>query len=379
MCIRDRLERINFGSDGYFFVYDRSGKSLMHPRQATLVGKDLWNMTDPHGLPVIQALIRSATEGDGFQRYGWQKPSTGQVAEKLAYVSMLERWGWMLGTGIYLEDVDNAIAQVRHDVSSGIRTTMLAIAIVALIAVLLVFASGLTLNVSEHRLADRRQQQLTQRIITSQEEERSRLSRELHDGISQLLVSIKFKFELAGHELDAGKASAAQTLRQGIERLAGAIGEVRRISHDLHPSLLDTLGLASAIGQLASEFEQRSGLRVTYDNSLGDTRLSDDMNVALFRILQEALTNIERHAGAGQVTIQLTGDPRRVNLRISDDGTGFSPRQAEQSGGIGLRNIRERVEHFGGDFSIASTSAGTVLSVALLLSADVQQPRNEPA
>ena len=125
------LERINFGSDGYFFVYDRSGKSLMHPRQATLVGKDLWNMTDPHGLPVIQALIRSATEGDGFQRYGWQKPSTGQVAEKLAYVSMLERWGWMLGTGIYLEDVDNAIAQVRHDVSSGIRTTMLAIAIVA--------------------------------------------------------------------------------------------------------------------------------------------------------------------------------------------------------------------------------------------------------
>ncbi|WP_070886110.1 cache domain-containing protein [Pseudomonas argentinensis] len=373
------LERINFGSDGYFFVYDRSGRSLMHPRQATLVGKDLWNMTDPHGLLVIQALIRSATEGDGFQRYGWQKPSTGQVAEKLAYVTMLERWGWMLGTGIYLEDVDNAIAQVRHDVGSGIRTTMLAIAIVALIAVLLVFASGLTLNVSEHRLADRKQQQLTQRIITSQEEERSRLSRELHDGISQLLVSIKFKFELAGHELEAGKASAAQTLRQGIERLAGAIGEVRRISHDLHPSLLDTLGLASAIGQLASEFEQRSGLRVAYDNSLGDTRLSDDMNVALFRILQEALTNIERHARASEVTIQLTGNPRRVDLRISDDGTGFSPRQAEQSGGIGLRNIRERVEHFGGDFSIASTSAGTVLTVALLLSADVPPPRTEPA
>ncbi|AEF23920.1 cache domain-containing protein [Pseudomonas fulva] len=373
------LQRINFGSDGYFFVYDRNGKNLMHPRQATLVGKDLWNMTDPHGLLVIQALIRSATEGDGFQRYAWQKPSTGQVAEKLAYVTQLDRWGWMLGTGIYLEDVDNAIAQVRHDVGSGIRTTMLAIAIVALIAVLLVFASGLTLNVSEHRLADRKLQQLTQRIITSQEEERSRLSRELHDGISQLLVSIKFKFELAAHELDAGKASAAQTLRQGIERLAGAIGEVRRISHDLHPSLLDTLGLASAIGQLASEFEQRSGLRVDYDNSLGDIRLSDDMNVALFRILQEALTNIERHAGAGQVTIQLTGNPRRVHLRISDDGSGFSPRQAEQSGGIGLRNIRERVEHFGGDFSIASTPAGTVLTVALLLSADAPQSRTEPA
>lgn len=372
------LARINFGSDGYFFVYDRNGKSLMHPRQGGLVGKNLWNMTDSHGLLVIQALIRSATDGNGFQRYGWQKPSTGQMAEKLAYVTVLDRWGWMLGTGIYLEDVDNAIAQVRHDVGSGIRTTMLAIAVVALIAVLLVFASGLTLNVSEHRLADRKLQQLTQRIITSQEEERSRLSRELHDGISQLLVSIKFQFELADHELDAGKAGAARTLRQGIERLAGAIGEVRRISHDLHPSLLDTLGLASAIGQLASEFEQRSGLSVTYDNSLGDTRLSDDMNVALFRILQEALTNIERHAHATRVAISLTGDGRSLNLRIGDDGGGFSPREAEQhSGGIGLRNIRERVEHFGGGFDITSSASGTVLNVALRLSVVTQHTQDQ--
>ncbi|WP_437882584.1 cache domain-containing protein [Pseudomonas sp. LRF_L74] len=364
------LARINFGADGYFFVYDSNGKSLMHPRQGDLVGKDLWNMTDAHGLLVIQALVKSARDGGGFQRYGWQKPSTGQPSEKLAYVTMLERWDWMLGTGIYLEDVDHAIAQVRHDVGNGIRTTMLAIAAVALIAVLLVFASGLTLNVSEQRLADRKLQQLTQRIVTSQEEERSRLSRELHDGISQLLVSIKFKFELAAHELAAGKASAGETLRQGIERLAGAIGEVRRISHDLHPSLLDTLGLASAIGQLASEFEQRSGLRVNYDNRLGDTRLSDGMNVALFRILQEALTNIERHAHARQVDIALAGNEHRVTLRIRDDGQGFNPRQVEQhSGGIGLRNIRERVEHFGGTFSIVSTASGTELDVALLLSA----------
>ncbi len=361
------LGRFSFGSDGYFFVYDRSGRNLMHPRQSELVGKDLWNMTDPNGLRVIQALMHSAESGRGFQRYAWQKPSTGQFAEKLAYVVMLERWGWMLGTGIYLEDVDRAILQVRKEVASGIYTTMLAIAGVALVAVLLVFASGLTLNVSERRLADRKLQLLTQRIVSLQEEERSRVSRELHDGISQLLVSIKFQFELASHELASGNPKAQETLDRGTERLAGAIGEVRRISHDLHPSLLDTLGLPAAIGQLVAEFEQRSGLKMLYSNALGDGDPDDSVAVALFRVLQEALANIERHAGAQSVHISLEGDDASVRLRVRDDGVGFNPRQLDsiKGGGIGLRNIRERVEHFGGRFSLLSEAGGTELDVTL--------------
>ncbi|HCJ27954.1 MAG TPA: histidine kinase [Pseudomonas sp.] len=361
------LSRFSFGSDGYFFVYDQSGRNLMHPRQRELVGQNLWNMTDPNGLPVIQALIHSAKSGEGFQRYAWQKPSTGQFAAKLAYVVMLDRWGWMLGTGLYLEDVDQAILKVREEVSSGIHTTMLAIAGVALVAVLLVFASGLTLNVSERRLADRKLQVLTQRIVSLQEEERSRVSRELHDGISQLLVSIKFQFELASHELAGGNPKALETLDAGVERLAGAIGEVRRISHDLHPSLLDTLGLSAAIGQLVAEFEQRSGLKMLYSNSLGDGAPDDSVAVALFRVLQEALTNIERHAAAQSVHISLDGDAASVRLRVRDDGVGFNPRRLDsiKGGGIGLRNIRERVEHFGGRFSLLSATSGTELDVTL--------------
>ncbi|QGZ32531.1 cache domain-containing protein [Stutzerimonas stutzeri] len=361
------LSRFSFGSDGYFFVYDHSGRNLMHPRQSELVGQNLWEMTDPNGLPVIQALMRSASSGEGFQRYAWQKPSTGQFAAKLAYVVMLDRWGWMLGTGLYLEDVDQAIMQVREEVSSGIHTTMLAIAGVALVAVLLVFASGLTLNVSERRLADRKLQVLTQRIVSLQEEERSRVSRELHDGISQLLVSIKFQFELASHELRTGSPKALTTLETGVERLAGAIGEVRRISHDLHPSLLDTLGLSAAIGQLVAEFEQRSGLKMLYRNGLGDGAPDDAVAVALFRVLQEALTNIERHAAAESVHISLDGDGASVRLRVRDDGVGFNPRRLDsiKGGGIGLRNIRERVEHFGGRFSLLSAAGGTELDVTL--------------
>ncbi|WP_397453009.1 cache domain-containing protein [Pseudomonas sp. NA-150] len=360
------LQKLSFGINGYFFVYDHNGRSLMHPRQSALVGRDLWDMTDPHGLPVIQALLNSAQNGDGFQHYAWEKPSTGQVTDKLAYVVMLDRWGWMLGTGIYLEDVERATQQAREEVARGIHTTMLAIGGVALIAVLLVFACGLTLNASEHRLADKKLQGLTQRIVNLQEEERSRLSRELHDGISQVLVSIKFQFELASLELEAGSDKGQDILRKGIDRLADAIGEVRTISHDLRPSLLDTLGLAAAVTQLVTEFELRSGLTVHYENSLGAIQLVDGAPVALFRILQEALTNIERHAHARKVTIELEGNARQVRLSVCDDGVGFKINQLESiQGGIGLRNIRERVDHFNGQFNLSSVPGRSELAVTL--------------
>jgi two-component system NarL family sensor kinase len=272
----------------------------------------------------------------------------------------------MLGTGIYLEDVERATHQAREEVARGIHTTMLAIGAVALIAVLLVFACGLTLNASEHRLADKKLQGLTQRIVSLQEEERSRLSRELHDGISQVLVSIKFQFELAGLELEAGSGKAPDILRKGIDRLADAIGEVRSISHDLRPSLLDTLGLAAAVTQLVTEFELRSGLTIHWENTLGDCQLVEGAPVTLFRILQEALTNIERHAKAKSVYIELECDADQLRLSVRDDGVGFKVRRLEEiQGGIGLRNIRERVDHFNGQFSLSSVPGRSELIVTL--------------
>jgi two-component system NarL family sensor kinase len=364
--VLEELRKLSFGINGYFFVYDHEGRSLMHARQSDLVGKYLWDMKDPHGLPVIQALLKSAQSGEGFQRYAWNKPSSGQVTDKLAYVVMLDRWGWMLGTGIYLEDVERATQQARAEVAMGIRKTMMAIAVVALVAVLFVFATGMTLNVSEHRLADKKLQRLTQRIVSLQEEERSRVSRELHDGISQVLVSIKFQFELASHVLENGQDKGLGILRDATERLGEAIGEVRSLSHDLRSSLLDTLGLPAAIGQLAAEFEQRSGLTVTYNDNEFDCDLVDGAAVSLFRIVQEGLTNIERHAQASNVSITLHGSDEHVRLTVVDDGVGFNVAQVERRhAGIGLRNIRERVEHFGGRFDLISTPGGSELDVVL--------------
>lgn len=365
------LRELNYGDDGYFFAYDTGGKNLVHPRQPELVGRTLWDLTDPQGRHVIRALLSSARDGDGYQRYSWQKPSTQQVTEKLGYVVLLPRWGWMLGTGIYLDDMERATAQVRERARHTVHSTLLGLGMVALVAVLLVFASGLALNVSEHRLADSKLKAMAQQIVQSQEDERARVSRELHDGISQLLVSIKFQFELAQHQLAQADPAASASMARGLERLGEAIGEVRQISHDLRPSILDTLGLSAAIEQLCQEFQRRTGIAVRVeqlDPALGLERHQGSAKaVALFRIAQEALTNIERHAQASEVRLSLVRQGNRVLLRLSDNGRGCPPSVWQTSPGIGLRNIRERVEHLAGDFEWQSTAGHTRLSVSLPL------------
>lgn len=363
------LSSMAFGDDGYFFAYDRSGTNLVHPRQPDLVGQNLWEVRDPQGVAVIQRLIEISRNGGGFLRYIWNKPSTGQPADKLSYVIELKRWGWMIGTGIYLDDVAIGTQKIKAQASSNITATMLGLALVAVVATLAVFAGGLALNVSEHRIADQQLKLLAQRLVSSQEEERARVSRELHDGLSQLLVSTKYRFELAQERLQEGRDNAGQAIDEGLSGLTEALGEIRRISHDLRPSLLDNLGLPAALEQLAEDFGRRTGIAV--HTAIGPVPLvpPGSATTALFRIAQEALTNVERHAQAQQVDIILDSTEGNLRLSIRDDGIGIDPSPGEARTprkGIGLRNMRERVEHHGGTLTVAAADSGGTALVAQL-------------
>jgi two-component system NarL family sensor kinase len=371
------LSEMNFGDDGYFFAYDRDGNNLVHPRQPELVGQNLLALRDPNGIAVIERLLAIAQDGGGFQRYIWQRPSTGRLADKLGYVVELKRWGWMFGTGIYLDDVAAGVGKLQEKASANIAATMLGLAAVAVVATLAVFAGGLALNLSEHRLADQQLKQLAQRLVTSQEEERARVSRELHDGLSQLLVSIKYRFELAQERLLAGRDNVAQAIDEGLAGLTGAIAEIRRISHDLRPSLLDNLGLPAALTQLAEDFGRRTGIAV--ETCIGDLPAlpSNSANTTLFRVAQEALTNVERHAAAQRVSLRLADDGATLHLSIADDGRGFAAPRAPQRG-IGLRNMRERIEHHGGTLHIAGgETGGTRLVATMPLAAALATPTEE--
>ena len=363
------LSSMNFGDDGYFFVYDKTGLNLVHPRQPDLVGTNLWNMRDSDGTYVIRELIERANEGGGFQRYLWPKPSTARIERKLGYSVALPRWGWTLGTGIYLDDVDAAAARLRGNLIASVRATLLGLAAVAVVAALAVFAGGLALNLSEQRQADRKLEALAHRVVSSQEEERTRVSRELHDHICQLLVSIKYQFELVGHRLAHPGNEPVTAIDKEIMALSKAIGEVRRISHDLRPALLDDLGLPAALEHIGNELAQRSGLKVRVLPQVHEERLPELQAVSLFRVAQEALRNVERHARASRIDIRLDDSGDRLELRITDDGRGFDVKNVELSKdrGIGLTNMRERVERNGGTFQLVSYPGQTTLTATFPL------------
>lgn len=364
------LSSLSYGDDGYFFVYDFQGNALMHPRQPELVGRNLWNLRDAKGEPTIQRLIARAQAGGGLQRYSWAKPSSNKTAPKLGYVIPMADWGWMMGTGIYLDDVDAALAKIDAQQSRNIQSTMQWIAAVAILSALAVAVSGLALNISESRVADAKLRVLAQRVVESQEEERARLSRDLHDGISQWLVSIKLQIE-AGVIRLGGNAEQQQAARASFEKTAShlndVLGEVRRISHDLRPAILDDLGLAAALDHLAQEATEAGAVPVHFVASGSTDGLPDVVNTVLFRIAQEALTNIERHAGAQRIDISLTRAGRSVVLAIADDGSGFEVARvaSHPRRGIGLRNMMERMEAIGGTLHIASSPAGTTVTATV--------------
>lgn len=364
------LAKLDYGDDGYFFLYNLEGRNLMHPRQPQLVGRDLWELRDASGSPTIQRLIAQAKAGGGYVRYLWEKPSTGKVAPKLGYVIKVDRWGWMLGTGIYLDDVDAALAKIDTQISGNIRNTMLWIAGIAIASVLVIALSGLALNISEYRVADAKLRVLAQRVVRSQEEERARLSRDLHDGISQWLVSIKLQVESGIAKLIA-QSNKPEVARASFDRAANqlndVLGEVRRISHDLRPALLDDLGLAAALDHLTREFSENTGIATHFEVSGHADGLSDVANTVLFRIAQETLTNIKRHANASLVNVRLEGDKMNVTLTVSDNGIGFDVAGIAQhpKRGIGLRNMHERVTAIGGKLELASSGDGTQVSATL--------------
>ena len=359
------LQSLDYGQDGYFFVYDLQGRVLMHSRQPELVGQDLWGLRDPRGRPTIQQLIGQAKAGGGYVDYLWRKPSSSQLAPKLGYVVAVPEWGWMLGTGLYLDGIEATMAELERGARQNITDTMLWVGAVAVFGVALISAGALVLNLSEHRSAEAKLRALAREVVQSQEDERARLARDLHDGVSQALVATKLLIESAQTE----PAAAGRLQELALKRLNSTLSEVRHLSHALRPALLDTLGLPAALQHLAGEFDAAGGTAFKATVQGDEVDLPESVKTALFRIAQEAMNNAARHARAQHVSVLLRFEPQGgLALEIQDDGEGFDAvaAQAVADRGLGLRSMRERADALGARLSlITSPGAGCRLAVTL--------------
>jgi signal transduction histidine kinase len=220
---------------------------------------------------------------------------------------------------------------------------------------------------------------LSANLQSVREEEKTRIARELHDDLGQQLTALKMDLSSVEQSLEDAPAvpSSAIAQLQGMRRLIDAtVGSVRRIAADLRPVMLDDLGLLPAIEWLLNDFTTRYGIDVQRQIEPGPVEFSRDGATALFRIMQEALTNVVRHAEATRVAVALEVGGERCLLRIADDGRGATPAeiQARREQSFGLLGIRERAHILGGSVSIETAAQrGFILSVVLPLAAIQQE------
>ena len=388
------LMHMQYGQNGYFFAYDQHGKLLMDPKSLPMQGVDFCDPDDPVGADSAHRILATARSGGGVVRYSWHKPSSQSVVPKLGYVMTIPGWDWVIGTGIYLDDVQSALQAIEASARANIEATRKRLYAIAALCVVLIGLGGLVLNLKDHRVSSDKLRRLARRIVHSQEEERVRVSRELHDGVVQVLASSKFLLETAQLQLAepaAGVAAAPrQALDQGLARLGGALLEIRRVSHGLRPALLDDLGLAPALALLVEQMQAPGHCAIRFTCEHAPEALPLEHGTALYRITQEALQNVCTHAQASQVDVVLRGTRASVELLVLDNGTGFDTQRvfADGQAGIGLRNMRERAAGLGGTLTIASSRAGTRIHATLPLPhvqpgasptpAPAQVPRRRP-
>lgn len=367
--IKAIVNSMNYGEDGYFFVYDQEGRNLVHSRQPELVGQVLFDLQDNNGSYVIRELLSLADQGGGFFRYIWRKPSTGIIEDKLSYVVKIPKLNWMLGTGLYLDDIAGEVSNIRHQVNENIRKTFITVLLIVSVTVLIIIVLAVAINVHATQQADIRLRELAQKYVSWQVGQRRRFARDLHDGINQLMVSVKFRIELANEKIIKQKPNAEQELEKGLSVLNQAIHEVRQISHDLRPSLLDDLGLESALDALISDFRARTGQQVNQQVSLPNQRLPDEIEITLYRLLQETLTNIEKHANSTEVSLTVWFKGDKIWMEVEDNGVGFQATDSTgDQEGIGLVNMRERTELISGSFELVSKQGqGTLIRVGFSL------------
>ncbi len=218
---------------------------------------------------------------------------------------------------------------------------------------------------------------LSGQLLRVQDEERRRLARELHDGAGQILAALNMNLEtLAEATKDQLSSNLSRRLTESISLANQVIRETRTLSYLLHPPLLDEAGLTDALHWFVGGFIDRSGIQTTLDVADDFPRLPRDLETAIFRIIQEALTNIHRHSGSHTASIQLTIAGEEILLSVSDQGKGIhsEPEPSEQNGnghngngrkrklGVGIAGMRERVLQLGGRFEIGAGNPGTLLT-----------------
>ena len=234
---------------------------------------------------------------------------------------------------------------------------------------------GFMVNITENKLAEQeikmsrqRLRELSSHVESIKEEERGRIAREIHDEIGVLLTALKMDLAWLAQRLPQDNSTLHEKIHVMADLLDTAGSAANNLVHSLRPAFLDCFGIVAAIEIEAKEFTKRTGIPCTIIKSDNHIELPGEQSIALFRVFQETLNNIMKHAVAGKVQIEILKVGKCVDLAISDDGKGFDETARNKPHSFGLRSIQERIKHLGGDVSITSKPGkGTRIAVCVPL------------
>jgi PAS domain S-box-containing protein len=240
---------------------------------------------------------------------------------------------------------------------------------------------GSCTDITDRKLSEEALLDLSGRLITAHEEERARIARELHDDLSQRMALLQIGLEEFEQETRGLAPIARERLHKIAEIASEVSSDIHNLSHELHPSKLDSLGLVATVGGFCREFSKQHGLHVQFAHHQVEGLIPKDVTLCLFRIIQEALRNVVKHSGAREAKVELIGRGDRIELCISDSGTGFDPESSKVMPGLGLISMRERLRLVGGHLAVESEPArGTrILARVPLIAANKELPSQAKA
>lgn len=289
-----------------------------------------------------QKLLDEAAAKGRVEYEGWRVRKDGsRFWASVALTAVRDRDGRLIGFGKVTRDLTERIAAQRALEETNQK-----------------------LEQSEHSLRE-----LSRYLLRAQDEERRLIGREMHDSLGQVLSVLKMKIDA----VSAQESNMSEELSQCANLVEQAVTEVRTVSYLLYPPMLEEMGLGSAIPWYLDGFSKRSGIKVTYDIPDNFGRLQRDSELALFRVLQEGLTNVHKHSGTSSASLRIARLQDKAVLELTDPGKGF-PTDILQAPpakwGVGLRGMSERLRQLGGDLQVSSGVSGTQLRATIPLSND---------
>ncbi|MEB2288004.1 MAG: cache domain-containing protein [Anaerolineae bacterium] len=402
--VRELTDRYELG-ENYLFMITFDGVSLVQPFERQREFTSQWDLQDANGRYFVRELIAAARspQGAGYVEYLYPPPGSDTPQRKISYVVGIPEWNCLIGTGMYMDDID---AENRAYLRNSLVLTLglFALIVGAVVVSLRPMMSGyrallglfervgeqpdapppvpverfhagseswkllagfqdMLAQIERHKQAVRDEQEHRHEAEqAAAQAERNRLARELHDAVTQTLFAASLIADVLPRLWERNPAEGHRRLEELRQLTRGALAEMRTLLLELRPASLVEAELGALLTQLAEAFTARARVPVALTVE-SVAPLPAEVRIALYRIAQEALNNIARHADATQVRVQLSGDERRAELTVADDGRGFDLATVS-SDHLGLGIMRERAEALGATLVVASqVGSGTVVSV----------------